>query len=128
MSGSADCCYSTGKHTYVAKDCRCRAIGCPIRLQRWTSNPPPTITRDARPWPKSLNGGVAILFAAQEPVLDFMPYRQDEDFYYLTGWNEPGAALLIQGPADGSSEHPARSYREILFLPTRNRRTELTPA
>ena len=32
-----------------------------------------------------LHGGVAILFAAEEPLLDFMPYRQDEDFYYLTG-------------------------------------------
>ena len=73
----------------------------------------------------ALNGGVAILFAAQEPVLDFMPYRQDEDFYYLTGWNEPGAALLIQSPSAATSDHPARSYREILFLPSRNRRTEL---
>src|SRR5450631_3510902 len=73
---------------------------------------------------KALNGGVAILFAAQEPVLDFMPYRQDENFYYLTGWNEPGAALLIQSEAAAAAAHPARAYREILFLPTRNLRTE----
>jgi Xaa-Pro aminopeptidase len=75
-----------------------------------------------------LNGGVAILFAAEEPVLDFDPYRQDSDFYYLTGWNEPGAALLIVGPAD-ATEHQgqparAREYKEILFLPTRNLRLE----
>ncbi len=66
-----------------------------------------------------LKGGVAILFAAAEPVLDFMPYRQDEDFYYLTGWNEPGAALLVVA-ASGRE----RGYREILFLPTRNLRAE----
>ncbi len=66
-----------------------------------------------------LKGGVAILFAAEEPLLDFMPYRQDEDFYYLTGWNEPGAALMVVAP----SGHE-RSYREILFLPTRNLRAE----
>ena len=42
-----------------------------------------------------LHGGVAVLFAAEEPLLDFMPYRQDSDFYYLTGWTEPGAALMI---------------------------------
>ncbi len=66
-----------------------------------------------------LQGGVAILFAAPEPVLDFMPYRQDSDFYYLTGWNEPGAALIVIG-ADGGSQ----PYKEILFLPTRNLRTE----
>ena len=67
-----------------------------------------------------MQGGVAVLFAAPEPVLDFMPYRQDSDFYYLTGWNEPGAALLVVG-AHGSSQ----PYREILFLPTRDLRTEL---
>ena len=66
-----------------------------------------------------LKGGAAILFAAEEPVLDFMPYRQDEDFYYLTGWNEPGAALLVVA----ASGHE-RGYREILFLPTRNLRAE----
>ena len=69
-----------------------------------------------------LNGGVAVLFAAQEPVLDFMPYRQDEDFYYLTGWNEPGAALMIAAE-DAKSAAP-RTYSEILFLPTRNLRLE----
>jgi Xaa-Pro aminopeptidase len=72
-----------------------------------------------------LNGGVAVLFAAEEPLLDFMPYRQDEDFYYLTGWNEPGAALLIEAPAEAQGTHPARAYREVMFLPTRNLRMEL---
>ncbi len=70
----------------------------------------------------TLHGGVAVLFAAEEPLLDFMPYRQDADFYYLTGWNEPGAALLVVG-ADSSAK-PAQSYREILFLPVRNLRME----
>jgi Xaa-Pro aminopeptidase len=69
-----------------------------------------------------LKGGVALLFAAEEPVLDFMPYRQDSDFYYLTGWTEPGAALMVVGTSNEvGHEHP---YREILFLPTRNLRTE----
>ncbi len=69
-----------------------------------------------------LQGGVAVLFAAEEPVLDFMPYRQDSDFYYLTGWTEPGAALMIVGDAP---QAPApRAYKEILFLPARNLRTE----
>jgi Xaa-Pro aminopeptidase len=77
--------------------------------------------------------GVAILFAAEEPVLDFMPYRQEEDFYYLTGWNEPGAAMLLIPSADAVAETPgtgglggraAQPYREILFLPSRNPRVE----
>lgn len=41
-------------------------------------------------------------------------FRQENNFYYLTGWNEPGAALLLT-PASGEKE-----YREILFLPGRD--------
>ena len=41
-----------------------------------------------------LEGGVAVLFAAEEPVLDFMPYRQDEDFYYLTGFQHRLVVVL----------------------------------
>jgi len=69
-----------------------------------------------------LRGGVAVLFAAEEPLLDFMPYRQDSDFYYLTGWTEPGAALMIVGDAPEAAS--PRAYREILFLPTRDLRME----
>jgi Xaa-Pro aminopeptidase len=69
-----------------------------------------------------LQGGVAVLFAAEEPLLDLTPYRQDEDFYYLTGWTEPGAALLVVGEAPQAAT--PRAYREILFLPTRNLRME----
>ncbi len=63
-----------------------------------------------------LQGGAAVLFAAEEPVLDFDAYRQDSSFYYLTGWNEPGAALLVTSQKS--------DYREILFLPTRDLRVE----
>ena len=78
-----------------------------------------------------LHDGVAILFAAEEAQLDLTPYRQDEDFFYLTGWNEPGAALLIRGASEPASDHAnalepqaERKYTEILFLPTRNLRLE----
>lgn len=75
---------------------------------------------------QSLNGGAAVLFAANAAVLDFMPYRQDSDFYYLTGWNEPGAALVIVGAGPETvlprlgTPVPTHPYREILFLPERN--------
>jgi Xaa-Pro aminopeptidase len=76
-----------------------------------------------------LNGGVAVMFAAEEPLLDFTPFRQDSSFYYLTGWTEPGAALVIEAalPEAGNAVtgvQAAEPYREILFLPTRNLRME----
>jgi Xaa-Pro aminopeptidase len=71
-----------------------------------------------------LKGGIAIVFAANEPALEYQEYRQDEDFYYLTGWNEPGAALLIESAVAGHDEVPARAYREVMLLPIRNLRME----
>jgi Xaa-Pro aminopeptidase len=78
--------------------------------------------------------GVAILFANEEPTLEYLDFRQDEDFYYLTGWTEPGAAVVIIPPAEaaagtlgtgGLGARAAQPYREILFLPTRNPRAEM---
>ena len=45
-------------------------------------------------------------------------FRQQNDFYYLTGWNEPGATLLLLPKRNG------RAYREMLFLPKRNTHRE----
>lgn len=79
---------------------------------------------------EKLKGGAALIFAANEPKEEYLSWRQDEDFYYLTGWNEPGAALLVEAAVPAtpagylSPATPAEPYREILFLPTRNGRME----
>jgi Xaa-Pro aminopeptidase len=72
-----------------------------------------------------MHGGSALIVAAHEPLLEFQDYRQDEDFFYLTGYNEPGGALLVisDGPSTTTrlgTVVPAHRYREILFLPMRN--------
>jgi Xaa-Pro aminopeptidase len=50
-------------------------------------------------------GGVAILPAAPERARNkdtLYPYRQDSDFYYLTGFDEPDAvAVFVPGRAEG---------------------------
>src|SRR5262249_40842777 len=58
-----------------------------------------------------------LLFAPPEAEgpNDLYGYRPDDNFFYLSGWPEPGAALLISGNA--ASAHP---YTEILFLPAHN--------
>lgn len=67
-------------------------------------------------------GGAALLFAPAETEgpNDVYGYFPDADFYYLTGWAEPGAALLVTGATEGKNGNPARPYNEILFLPDRN--------
>jgi Xaa-Pro aminopeptidase len=59
-----------------------------------------------------LGNGVLVLFASTESEGQNATngFRQDEDFYYLTGWREPGAALVLA----------PKPYAEILFLPAHN--------
>jgi Xaa-Pro aminopeptidase len=59
-----------------------------------------------------MEGGALILFAPTEAEgpNNLYGFRQEDNFYYLTGWAEPGAALLIN----------SNPYAEILFLPQHN--------
>jgi len=61
-------------------------------------------------------GGTLVLFAPLEAEgqNDLYGFRQEDNFYYLTGWVEPGAAILISA---GGGSTP---YTEILFLPEHN--------
>jgi Xaa-Pro aminopeptidase len=81
-----------------------------------------------------LNGGAALIFSADEPEMNYLSWRQDEDFYYLTGWNEPAAALLVEAAVEAPKEKPEDAesqpaspepYREILFVRARNPRLEV---
>src|SRR5262249_45242058 len=61
---------------------------------------------------KAMEGGALVLFAPTEAEgpNNLYGFRQDDNFYYLTGWSEPGAAVLIN----------ASPYVEILFLAEHN--------
>ncbi|HEU4333914.1 MAG TPA: Xaa-Pro peptidase family protein [Candidatus Eisenbacteria bacterium] len=59
---------------------------------------------------KALGGGIAVLHARGEEDAD--GFRQDADFYYLTGINEAGAVLVLT-PGE-------RTYKEWLFLAPRD--------
>jgi Xaa-Pro aminopeptidase len=63
----------------------------------------------------------ALLFAESEGDYH-STFRQDNNFYYLTGWTQPGAALLIVAsrPDDPKDPHYKRPYTEILFLPEKS--------
>jgi Xaa-Pro aminopeptidase len=59
-----------------------------------------------------MESGSLVLFAPTEAEgpNNLYGFRQDDNFYYLTGWSEPGAAVLIN----------ANPYTEIFFLPEHN--------
>lgn len=63
---------------------------------------------------KTLQNGVAVMFGATEKHAGdaLTGFAQEPNFYYLTGWTEPGAALLLDPEG------------ETLFLPRRNTEQE----
>jgi Xaa-Pro aminopeptidase len=89
---------------------------------------------------KKANGSPIVVFATTESELTeaLTGFRQDEDFWYLTGVNTPGAAVLIvpaldeqavkamnaQLPPGRPATLKTRPYSEVLLLPQRNRAAE----
>ena len=66
-----------------------------------------------------LSGAVVLFgYTGRENASPSYVFNQEENFYYLTGHNEEGAALLIVPAA--SAEKGWRGPDEILFLPPRN--------
>ncbi|MGH9899839.1 MAG: aminopeptidase P N-terminal domain-containing protein, partial [Pyrinomonadaceae bacterium] len=65
-------------------------------------------------------GGVLVLFGAEPRIysndVDYV-YRQENNFFYLTGLNQEGSKLVLM-PGETAP------FREILFLPRRNSRAE----
>jgi Xaa-Pro aminopeptidase len=62
---------------------------------------------------KKIEGAVAVLQGASS-TRAYVTFRQDNNFYYLTGVEAPDALLLLD----------ASQHRSILFLPRQNRETE----
>jgi Xaa-Pro aminopeptidase len=78
--------------------------------------------------PNSIGGAAVLMFAGTEGSTGnaIWGFHQTENFYYLSGWAEPGAAVLIvserqhRAAQAGQPEVAAGSYSETLFLPARN--------
>jgi Xaa-Pro aminopeptidase len=69
-------------------------------------------------------GGIVVLFAPAQPFESLYRFRQDDDFFYLTGAVDPDEALLLAPAVEAKENVRARAYTEILFLPPRNPRLE----
>jgi Xaa-Pro aminopeptidase len=69
-------------------------------------------------------GGIVVLMAPLEGPDSVYAFRQEDNFYYLSGMTTPGAALLISNATEAQGDTPAHAYSEILFLPPRNLRLE----
>ncbi len=71
--------------------------------------------------------GLIVLFGYNEAdvAASTTQFRQNENFYYLTGWNQPSAIMLVVPRlAKAGSAAPPEIDREILFIPPHNYRQE----
>ena len=71
---------------------------------------------------KNMPDGVLVLFGAKESEDLHEGFYQEPNFYYLTGWEEPGAILVLTPEVDKDEPalpQRAKLPREILFLPQR---------
>jgi Xaa-Pro aminopeptidase len=69
--------------------------------------------------------GVVVLYGYDEAdvAASVTSFRQNEEFYYLTGWNEPGAILLLAPKAQAAGP-AAELGEEILYIPSHDRQEE----
>ncbi len=73
-------------------------------------------------WRKANPDGILVLFGAKESEDLHYGFFQETNFLYLTGWEEPGAILILTPEPDKDEPglvERAREPREILFLPQR---------
>jgi Xaa-Pro aminopeptidase len=70
--------------------------------------------------------GLVVLFGyhEQDVAISTTQFRQNENFYYLTGWNQPTAAMLLVPMTSNGSGHSPEIAKEILFIPPHNYRQE----
>jgi len=70
--------------------------------------------------------GLMVLFGHREQDIgaSTTPFRQNENFYYLTGWNEPDGMLLLVPKVAKGANQPVELDKEILFIPPRDYRQE----
>lgn len=75
---------------------------------------------------QKLPDGITVLFGYSDDAgpETLLPFRQENNFYYLTGINAPGAVLLLAPPVEDrrsrARDELLRLPREILFLPAYN--------
>lgn len=72
--------------------------------------------------------GLIVLFGyhAADLAASTTTFHENENFYYLTGWNEPDAMMLLVPKATAGTGHEqaAQVEKEILFIPPHDYREE----
>jgi len=87
--------------------------------QAWQREPNAAFAARRAKLAVALNAPILLFgYTGHEQANPSFVFMQEEDFYYLTGHNEEGAALLLL--PDSAAQHGWTGPHEILYLPPRN--------
>ena len=92
-------------------------LGAALAAGAWEREPLPEFhERRARLIRDTGGDGVVVLYGYGEAdvAASVTSFRQNEEFYYLTGWNEPGAIMLLAPKAHAPGAAPELG-EEILY-------------
>ena len=101
-------------------------VGAALSAGAWEREPLSVFhERRARLIHDTGSDGVIVLYGYVEAdvAASVTSFRQNEEFYYLTGWNEPGAIMLLT-PKTHPTGAEAELGGEILYIPAHNRSEE----
>jgi Xaa-Pro aminopeptidase len=101
-------------------------VGTALAASAWEREPASAFhERRVRLLRETGGDGVIVLYGYDEAnvAASVTPFRQNEEFYYLTGWIEPGAIMLLapKAHAPGAAPEPGE---EILYIPAHDHREE----
>jgi Xaa-Pro aminopeptidase len=70
--------------------------------------------------------GVIVLYGYKDAdvAASVTTFHQNEEFYYLTGWNQPDAIMMLVPKARQEAQGEAEIGQEIIFIPTHDYREE----
>jgi Xaa-Pro aminopeptidase len=98
-----------------------------LPLAAWEREPLPVFHERRVRLAKETGGdGVVVLFGyrEQDVGISTTPFRQNENFYYLTGWTEPDAMLLLVPKAAQDPSRAVELDKEIFFVVPHDYRRE----
>src|SRR4029077_3874092 len=95
----------------------------PAGAQLRTREPNSEYARRRAALRKGTDGPIVIFgYTGRESASEAYVFNQENNFYYLTGHNEEGAALLLI--PDGAAAKNWTGPKEVFYLPARNLATE----
>ena len=114
-------------HSFLAGLCLFTILSSALPAGGWEREPLSVFHERRARLVRETSDGIVVLFSYSDKdvAASTTSFHQNENFYYLTGWNEPDAILMLVPKAvKGAADQAAEIDKEILFIPAHDYRQE----